>query len=102
MIIPLLSGIFLGALSVLFVLQNVEVVTVTFMSWELTASLAILLFCALFMGILIMSLLLVPSLLRDGAYLSAIKRQKRELEDELATYKAAAASGTSSPEHSLQ
>jgi len=91
MLVFLAAGIILGAVSVIFLLQNVAMVTVSFMTWQISASLAIVLFGALLCGIIIMSLVLIPSLIRDGAYLSSIKRQKRELENELAQLKAAAA-----------
>ena len=82
-LITLLIGIILGGLSILFVLQNVAIVTVTFFSWQITASLAIVLFMAIISGILLTLIALLPSLIRDEMYTSVIKRQKRELEAQL-------------------
>jgi uncharacterized integral membrane protein len=86
MIFSLLAGIVLGALAVLFILQNVAIVTVTFLGWHFTASLALVLLTTLLVGLISALLILVPSLLRDLMYLSALKREKKALEDELAAY----------------
>jgi uncharacterized membrane protein YciS (DUF1049 family) len=85
MILSLVLGIILGAISVIFVLQNVTIVTVAFLSWQFTGSLTIV--C----GILMTLLLLLPGLLRDYFYLSAIRKRVRELENDLANTKQALA-----------
>lgn len=87
MLISLIAGIVLGALSVMFVLQNVAVVTVAFLSWQITGSLALVLLATLISGIVITLLVLLPSLIRDDMHLSVLKIQKKELENELAKYK---------------
>ncbi len=88
MIVFLAMGVLLGAVSVVFLVQNVAVITVTFMSWQITAPLAFVLFGTLLCGALIISLMLIPSLIRDSFRLASIKRQKRELEAELAELRA--------------
>lgn len=89
MLISLIAGIILGALSVMFVLQNVAVVTVVFLSWQITGSLALVLLATLISGIVITLLVILPSLIRDDMHLTVIKNQKKELEAELAKYKPA-------------
>ncbi|KKW19379.1 MAG: hypothetical protein UY63_C0015G0020 [Parcubacteria group bacterium GW2011_GWA2_51_10] len=87
MLFSLIAGIILGALSVLFALQNVAVITVGFFAWQITGSLALVLLTTLVTGVVITLLVLLPSLIRDDMYLSVMKLQKKELEDELAKYK---------------
>ena|ERR1700722_18666880 len=91
MIISLVLGILLGGVSVIFVLQNTAVVTVMFLNWQVTGSLALILLVVLFCGIVMTLLVLLPSVIRDDMYLSLIKRQRKEVEDELATTKKALA-----------
>ncbi len=89
MIFFLILGILLGALLVIFILQNMLVVTVSFFAWQLTASLALVLFLAVLCGIVITLLMLLPNLIRDDLRLSRASRRAKELEDELAAQKAA-------------
>ena len=88
MILFIILGAILGAISVIFVLQNVAVVTVSFFTWHITGSLALVLFATLLSGIVIALLVLLPSVIRDDLQLSAAKREKKALEDELARIRA--------------
>ena len=87
MILSLLLGIILGAVSVVFALQNVAVITVTFMSWQASAPLVLILLGSMLCGVIVTLLVLLPSVIRDELYLSSIKRAKKEAEDELARYR---------------
>lgn len=89
MIIFLILGVGLGILSVLFVLQNVTPVTVSFFTWQIDGSLAVMLFLAMLSGIFITLLLLFPSFIRDAYRLSRLNKKARVLEDEVAQHKAA-------------
>lgn len=91
MIISLVCGAILGAILVIFVLQNVAVVTVSFLTWQLTGSLAVVLLASIIGGIVITLLVLLPGLIRDDFYLAALKKQKKESEDELARLRQALA-----------
>jgi uncharacterized integral membrane protein len=84
MLFSLIIGILLGALAVIFAFQNVAVVTVTFLTWQITASLAIIILGTVLCGIVLTLLFLLPSVIRDEMYVAALKKQKRETEDELA------------------
>ncbi len=88
MIIFLILGALLGVFSVLFVLQNVTPVTVSFFTWHMDGSLAVMLFLAMLSGILITLLLLFPSYIRDAYRLSRLNKKTRVLEDEIAQHKA--------------
>lgn len=87
MLILFIAGIILGGLSVIFAFQNVTVVTVTFLLWEVTAPLAFVLLATMLCSTIIVLLMLLPSLIRDEIYLRALKLQKREVEDEFAQYR---------------
>ena len=85
MIFFLLLGAILGGLSVIFVLQNIITVTVTFLTWQIEGSLAVILFLAMMSGVFITLLMLLPGLIRDEFDYSKLKQEKKEVEDELAT-----------------
>ena len=91
MIISLVLGVVLGAVAVIFVLQNTAVVTVSFITWHLTGSLALVLLATIITGVVITLLILLPGLIRDDFYLSSLKKQKKEVDDELARTKQALA-----------
>jgi uncharacterized integral membrane protein len=83
-------GTVLGAASVVFFLQNMTLMTVSFMWWSVTSSVALVLAGSILMGMLVMSLLLLPNFIREG-YFSSFKRQHKEMEQVAAT-----------PEHATQ
>ncbi len=99
MLLSLILGMLVGAISVVFILQNITVVTVSFFTWQMTGSLAVILFLAMLGGIVMTLLLILPSLIKDEFYLSAIKKHKKELEDELAQSKVALAAAHSQQSH---
>ncbi len=84
MIISLIFGVLLGAALVVFVLQNVAVVTVAFLSWQITGSLALVLLASIISGVVVTLLIILPSLIKNDFYLASIKREKKALEDQLA------------------
>jgi uncharacterized integral membrane protein len=91
MIISLILGAILGAALVVFVLENVTVVTVNFMTWQMTGSLALVLLASIVSGIVVTLLVLLPGLIRDDFNVAALKRLKKETDDELATTRLALA-----------
>ena len=92
MIIFLILGIGLGALSVLFVLQNITPVTVSLFAWHMDGSLAVILFLAVMSGVAMTLLILLPGLIRDEFRYSRMKKQAKTLEDELTKTKTEALS----------
>lgn len=82
----LLAGIFLGGLSVFFALENVSDVTVNVLIWQLTAPLATILLTTIFAGALMVSVGLLPGLLRDERRFKRVLAEKKALEDELSKY----------------
>ncbi|MDP4020425.1 MAG: LapA family protein [Candidatus Adlerbacteria bacterium] len=89
MIFFLTLGIVLGIISVVFALQNTEVVTVSFLTWQFEGSLALVLLLTIMSGILMTLLILFPSLIKEAFSLASLKRQKKALEAELTTAKQA-------------
>ena len=89
MIVFLILGAILGALLVIFVLQNFTVVTVTFLTWHITGSLALVLLASIVSGIVITLLTLLPGLIRDDFKVRALKRSMRDTEDQLEKTKSA-------------
>jgi len=97
MLLSLIVGIILGAIAVVFAFQNVAVVTVSFFSWQLSASLAIIILGSVLCGIVLTLLVLLPSVIRDELYVAALKRQKRETEEQLARERTAQIAAKASP-----
>jgi len=87
MIFSLILGILIGVLSIIFILQNIVPVTVVFFAYQITGSLAIILFLALIAGMLISILILLPSFIRDEFRINRLKKQNQDLSDELAAQK---------------
>ena len=84
MIIFVIIGILIGAVSIIFALQNVEPVVVMFFSYQLSGSLALILFLTLIAGMLVSALVLLPSFIRAELNLSKLRKQNKALQDELA------------------
>ena len=83
MIFFLILGVLLGGVSIIFILQNVEPVTVSFFAYHLSGSLALILFLALFAGVITTILILLPSFVADSFLVSRLRKQNKTLEDEL-------------------
>ena len=75
MIIFLILGLILGALSVVFALQNVVPITVTFFVWEVEGSLALVLLLALLTGVIICGLMSIPEVIRNHMRFKALKKE---------------------------
>ncbi len=76
-------GLLLGAAAVIFALQNVAVITVTFFSWQITGSLALILSLAISTGFLIALLLFLPESVSNYFRYRTLLRDNKKLEDEL-------------------
>jgi lipopolysaccharide assembly protein A len=83
MLLSLMVGLILGAGAVFFVLQNMFFVTVTFLSWELTTSLAVIISVAILIGFVVSSLLSVPSVIKNIFIISKLKKENKNLSEEL-------------------
>ena len=83
MIILFIFGLLLGAVAVIFALQNTEIVTVTFYSWDLTASLSVIITLAILSGIIIVLLLVLPESIKNYFSSRKFKKKINKLEEEL-------------------
>lgn len=79
----LVLGILIGALAVVFALQNIAVVTVSFFAWQLTGSLAVILILAILSGMLVMSLLVLPSSISNSFKYRRLAKEIKKLEEDL-------------------
>lgn len=83
MIILFILGLALGAVAVVFALQNVAVITVTFFAWQLTGSLALILSLAIGMGVLVTILMILPGSIDNYFRYKRLKKENTRLEEEL-------------------
>jgi uncharacterized integral membrane protein len=83
MIILFIVGLLLGAVSVIFAMQNIATITVTFFSWHLTSSLALIILLAITSGILIAILLLVPEIIGNYFKYKNLKKENKDIKEEL-------------------
>ncbi len=83
MIILFVVGVLLGAVAVMFALQNVAIITVTFFSWELTGSLALILSLAMATGVVVAALILLPESIKNYFRYRSITKENARLEEEL-------------------
>ena len=80
MTFALIAVIVLTLVSVIFAIQNSAVITVSFLVWELNASLALILIITLGAGILIGYLAGLPSVWKKGAEARKLHREIDDLE----------------------
>lgn len=82
-----LFGLALGILAVIFTLQNVTVITVSFFAWHLTGSLAVILMMTILAGVLIALLMVLPQSIDTYFDVRRLKKEIKRLESELAHQK---------------
>jgi uncharacterized integral membrane protein len=83
MALAIIFGIILGALTVVFALQNFVEVTVTFFSWHFTSSLALVLLATLAAGIVISLLLVLPESIKNTFRYRRLAKANEALAEDL-------------------
>ena len=83
MIIFFILGLLLGGVAVIFALENVVVITVTFFQWQITGPLSVILISAILSGILITLLLLLPESISNYLKNRSLAKEIERLEEEL-------------------
>lgn len=78
MIFFLIFGLILGALAVIFALQNIMPIAVDFLFWQIEGSLALILLLAVLMGVVICGLLSIPEVLKNNARFRALQKSLNE------------------------
>lgn len=71
----------------MFALQNTEMVALTFLGWQFTSSLALLVLVTLTTGVLITLLVSLPSYLATSFRIMGLKKDNKRLLEELASRK---------------
>ncbi len=85
MLLSLILGLLIGGLSVIFALQNVFPVTVNFLVWDLTASLAVIVSLSVVVGVIVSVLLSIPDALRNSVTIARLHKENKRLIDEAET-----------------
>ncbi len=80
MLLALILGILLGGAGVVFAMQNTDLITVSFLTWQFTAPLALILLSTMVLGIIVALLSLLPVAIRDALDAYAIRREQRRTE----------------------
>ena len=79
----LIFGLVIAVLAVIFALQNSMTVTISFLAWEVTASLSLIILITLAIGALIGYLVLIPSVIKRSIAASTHRKRIGALEKEL-------------------
>jgi uncharacterized integral membrane protein len=83
MFIFLIIGLLLGGLVVIFALQNMTDITVTFLVWQFHGSLALILVLAAVAGMIIYAFLSMPEAIKKRFAISRLKKDKDILKNEV-------------------
>jgi len=84
----LIVALVIAVLAVLFALQNSMLITISFLSWEISGSLSLVLLATLAIGVLIGLLVLTPSALKKTIKTSSQRKRINALEHEVSEHKA--------------
>lgn len=87
MIISLFLGLILGAVSIIFILQNTTVITINFLNYHLASSLALVILGSMLMGLLIALVFSIPEVIRNHMRFRNLRKQNKDLETSLADVK---------------
>lgn len=83
MVILFILGLLLGAVAVVFALQNIAIVTVMFFNLQFTSSLAVILILSILAGILITLLILLPGSIGNYFKYRGLQKENTKLTEEL-------------------
>lgn len=92
MIIFVIIGLILGAVAVIFALQNAVAITVTFLFWQVNSSLAVVLVLAILSGMIASFLVSIPEIVGDYFKFKRMTKEKEKLHAEIESYKEMVAS----------
>jgi len=84
----LIFALVIAVIAVIFALQNTMVITISFLAWEVTGSLSLVLLVTLAIGAVIGLLVLAPSAIRSSLSASSQRKRVGSLEKELDEHKA--------------
>jgi len=78
----LILSLIIGSISVVFAIQNVFSVTVSFLFWDITASLSLIVLISVLVGLLIAVLLIVPRNIKNAFTISRLKKENKKMKKE--------------------
>jgi uncharacterized integral membrane protein len=84
MLLFLILGLIIGALAVIFALQNITTITVVFLVWQLQGSLALIIALAVITGLLIGILVSFPEVVHHYVEVQRLRKRNQELEGSVA------------------
>jgi len=84
----LIVGLIIAIVAVIFALQNTMTITISFLVWEVTGSLSLVLLVTLAIGVVIGLLVLSPSTIKNSLTVSSNRKRIGSLEKELDDHKA--------------
>lgn len=84
----LIVALVIAVIAVIFALQNAITVTISFLAWEVTGSLSLVLLITLAIGAVIGLLVLAPSAIKNSLTVSSNRKRIGALEHELEEQKA--------------
>lgn len=87
MFLFLILGVLIGILAVIFAVQNIVPVTVTFLAWQLTGSMSLVIATAIVAGLLVSVFVSIPEVVENYFVLKALRKRNAELESELESIK---------------
>jgi lipopolysaccharide assembly protein A len=79
MLLPLVLGLVLGAVGVVFALENTFLVTVSFLGWEISSSLAVIVILSILLGAMAAILMTLPGAIKTYFTISGLKRENKKL-----------------------
>lgn len=83
MLILFIFGLMLGGVTVIFALQNISLTTVTFFYWQFQSSLAVILLLAVFAGIVITLLIILPETVDSYFGFRHLQKENEKLQEAL-------------------
>ena len=84
----LILALLIALIAVIFALQNTMTITISFLAWEVTGSLSLVLLITLAIGVVIGLLVLSPSSIKNSLAVSSNRKRIGSLEKELDDHKA--------------
>lgn len=81
MIFFLPLGFILGAVAIIFILQNNTVVSLAFFGTQLETSLALVVLLSILMGVLFTALISIPGVIGNIVRIQSLKRENRKLRE---------------------
>ena len=84
----LIVALVIAIVAVIFALQNTMTITISFLAWEVTGSLSLVLLITLAIGVVIGLLVLSPSAIKSSLAASSTRKRVGSLEKELDEHKA--------------